>query len=185
MKLLLAAALALSLGACASSGLPPKPTPFPEPTSPVAKAPDFFGVQKKLGALPPISDSNGIKGWFTKLEDLVLNVPGLTQAAALANAAQPKPDRTAAQCFTGLIPVRAQVDALLASIAIPPLPDQNTPLAVAFEELRLAKMGAGSAVLGIKSQIDDIRTAVNNACGALFVDTNAGIMDPLSLFTGS
>lgn len=172
-------AVALGLGACQQ---PPPPLPLPKPVPLPNPLPDIFHTRNKLGPLPALTDTADLKDWFTQLENLVLDPTALAQAASIATAAK---DTTGAQCFSGLIPVRGMVDGLLGGLVLPSPPSGTVPLPVAFEELRLIKLGVTSSTSGIKSQVDAIRVAVNNACSALWVDTNTGIVDPLSLFSGS
>jgi hypothetical protein len=99
-------------------------------------------------------------------------------------------DPVAAQCWTGLIPVAQQIQALLAPPAAAPAPTPVTSCGTRcfFSNIQAArdvKTEVNSlAQLRSSGKLAQIRQAVNLACGALYADIKLGVVDPLGLASG-
>lgn len=124
----------------------------------------------------------GIEGVITKLANAA--VPDLQAASADAKAHN---DPVADQCWSGLVPIVQQIQSLLtpkSTTAATPCPEPGA--FCRLQQVRDAK-GTVDALVSLRNsgQIAQIRQAVNLACGALWVDINASVVDPLGLVSGA
>ena len=132
-----------------------------------------------------IAQADPLAGVVGKLAAAAL--PDLQAAGADATA---HADPVAAQCWSGLVPVAQQIQALAPS----PAPSAtstatSTPagLFLTFQEVRDVKATVNQDVLGIltaKGMLGQLRQQINLACGALQVDVTAGLADPFGLVSG-
>lgn len=135
-------------------------------------------------ALPQAGVQNQIETVITKLATAA--VPDLQNAAADANA---HGDVVAAQCWSGLIPVTATIQALVNPKVAPamtaPTSCSTNCLFSNIQIIRDAKTEV-SAIVALRNsgKLASIRQSINLACGALWVDMRAGIADPLGLVSG-
>jgi len=116
-------------------------------------------------------------------------IPDLQSASADAVAHN---DPVANQCWTGLIPVAQEIQAFMAA-KNPPAPPGGVPSCVAsapcafsdFQRLRDEKAAINSLAFFISpAQFNHFRQEINMACGALQMDIQVGIVDPLGLLSG-
>ncbi len=159
---MLFALLAFALASCASQ--------ITKSADPVA------GVIAKVSKLPKKDATSQLKAAYDY---------------AVANG-----DVTGAQCWAGLPPCIAQIQALLQPPVSAPtavVPDASGNPALALEEIRVAKasldatakqVAASLLAANVSGQLGQIRQCINLACGALWIDINASLADPLGLFSG-
>ncbi len=146
-----------------------------------------FVLASCASVAPITAKSDPVPGAITKLSKLANATTDLQAAAADATAHN---DPVAAQCWNGLIPVVAEIKAILNPPAAAPTP--LTPaigVFSSFQQLRDVKTAVNAEVrnllaLNASGQLAKIRQEINLACGALFVDVNASIVDPLGLASG-
>lgn len=101
-----------------------------------------------------------------------LTLADLNAAAADATAHN---DVVAAQCYTGLIPVVQAVQGVLPQSGATPI-----GVVTAFQTARDVK----AALAATSGTLARLRAQINLACAPLLIDTQVGIADPLSLFSG-
>ena len=121
-------------------------------------------------------------------------IPDLQAASADAKAQNP-PDLVAAQCYDGLQPIAKQVQALVDQLTPPSTTTTTTGalppaggVALTFQKIRDAKAAAAKLAGLLAAQqgvIAGLRVQFEMACGGLQLDVQAGVLDPLSLFSGS
>jgi hypothetical protein len=140
-------------------------------------------------ALAACTTTNGVTTFTDPITSLVnklatMAVPDLQAAAADATA---HGDVVANQCYIGLIPVVQQIQSQV-STALPLTSTVAAPIGLAtkFQDVRDAKAAVNAlpAALLNPSQLAGLRVQINLACGALVVDTQASIADPLGLISG-
>lgn len=93
---------------------------------------------------------------------------------------------TAYTCYDGLTTnVKPLVTKLLGILKVPG-GGSTTPagLAVAFQRLRDLKNSIGPLTGQVSGLVQQLRLQVNLACAPLWVDTNAGFIDPVGLLSG-
>jgi len=111
-------------------------------------------------------------------------VKDLTAASADAVA---RADVVANQCWTGLIPVVAEVKALLKPANAPAPGLEPIGVFTTIQAVRDAKTDVnalGSLLLAKSGQVAKIRQEINMACGALWIDMKVGVVDLFSLVSG-
>lgn len=154
---LLVAALLPALGACASQ-------PASNPTPVVVKA----DPTPTPAPTPPVDP---IANFIAKLETVAI-----ADLQAASTDAGNHGDLVAKQCYDGLVPIVQGIQAN-PPIILPPKP---IGLVTTFQDARDIKAGVGGASATLKT----LRQQINLACGALQIDIQAGVADPLSLFSG-
>lgn len=116
---------------------------------------------------------------------LKLGAVAISDLQAAAADAKAHNDPIAAQCWTGLVPIAQQLQALAAAQASTTAPQKPLGVFSAFQDARDAKAGVNQLVLALGSaQLAQLRQAVDLACGPLVVDAQAGIADPFGLISG-
>jgi len=103
-------------------------------------------------------------------------IPDLRDALADAQSHQ---DAVAAQCYSGLIPIIQGLQAQVASNGGGAIP-AGAAAVYTFQRARDLK----GDLSGASSELSTLRKQVNLACGALLIDIEAGVADPLGLFSG-
>lgn len=138
----------------------------------------------------PAYKSDPTPGVMTKLAKMPKKDATSDLQAAAADALAHN-DPVAAQCWNGLIPVVAEIQAILNPPAPPPAPAVPAAKGVfsGFQQIRDAKAAVDLELknllaLNASGKLAKIRQEINLACGALWVDVNASIVDPLGLVSG-
>jgi uncharacterized protein YceK len=132
------------------------------------------------GTLSLLSGQDASESVVAKLASVA--IPDLQAAAADATAHS---DEAANMCWTGLIPIVQQIQALLTPPANLPTVPKGVGVFSDIQRIRDAKAYLNSLTLLRNSgQLAQIRQAINLACAALWMDMKASIVDPLGLFSG-
>lgn len=107
----------------------------------------------------------------------------LADLAAAAADAKAHNDQVALVCWTGLEQIVPAMQQDLAAAA-PLVPSKPQGLAGIIQAARDVKAAAPAAVTALQALVQKYRVPINLSCGPLVVDTNAGVADPLGIFTG-
>jgi hypothetical protein len=157
-RLAVVSGVVLTLAACQTRVEIPPPAGSPAGTAPTTKTVTVDPITALVNKLSTIA------------------IPDLQDALADAQSHQ---DAVAAQCYAGLIPVIQSLQAQVAANGGAAIP-AGAAAVYAFQRARDLKGDLANA----SSELATLRKQVNLACGALQIDIQAGVADPLGLFSG-